>query len=362
MADAVSDATLVVPADARAISATLLREIEQFDDTERAAIHAQIRVARDFTVWRVRPGRKLIRYTVSSSGQIGIRLTRGSKKTAVYHQRFALWAWHEARLMERVAEKRAQGDKKYSVVDNWCAVRLDPRGPDDASKLSPMTLEELRVHSNTQSEHLSSAPARSRPVVIAEISAKATIDRARFPVGYVFPSSHQAARELELHQGGISNSCIKGFFCGGVIFEFGEREDDADLPGELWTDIVVLNGVEVRVSSRGRMWFGGIKRVGCRFKDTYYRTVKIGGRRIRVHHVIWRCWNATERDEAGRLVAADIPEGMMVLHGGPGRAPDHVRRKDGTERNWPEDLRLGTQADNMADVKHERVLKRQRTK
>lgn len=359
-----AEAALVVPPDARAISATLLREIEQFDDTERAAIHAQIRVARDFTVWRVRPDKKPKRYAVKSTGQVGIILTPGMKRTMLYHRRLALWAWHEARLMERVFEKRAQGDTKYSVVDNWCAVRLDPRGQDDAKNLAPMTLEESTLHSRTQSRRRtmwrSNAPARSRPVVIAEITAKAKIDRALFPVGHVFPSAMQAARELDFHQGAISRSCKTGCFHQGVKFELGARDDDADLPGELWTDTVILNCVEVRVSSHGRVWFGGIKRRGCHYKDTYYRQVGIGGSIFLVHHVIWRCWNATERDAAGRLVAAEIPEGMLVLHGGPDRAPDNVRRADGTERNWPEDLRLGTYADNQADVKHERALKRRR--
>ena len=381
-----------VPADARRISIELLREVQLFTDAERAFIAEFVWVCPNGDIWSTRMDRAPRRHTLArSSGYLRVTIQLGPNKAdskRLLAHRLVLWAWHGEELMRRVREMRDRARElqgradagvvlteeenkelleaeKYSVVDNWQAGHLDNDPTNNrADNIAPQTARENMRQSHARPDRRPSGPAQSRPVVIANVSVDYKLP---FRVGHRFDSGQEAARQmteaaaglrltgLTFHQGGINRSARGGSPHHGVVFIFGERPDDADEPGEIWSDPAFLDGVSVRVSSTGRIEHGGIRTRGCAMPGTRHRVIRIGGRLQYSHRVIWRISNATRNPETGRLEAAEIPDGQLVLHGGPGRASDAERRDaDGYERNWPVDLRLGTHADNRDDVVYER--------
>jgi hypothetical protein len=270
--------------------------------------------------------------------------------------RLVLWAFHGEQLMERVRVMRNQAANsleaaRYSIADNWDAGHRDNNPKNNrADNIVPQTRAENNRQSLANPNRASSAPALSRPVHI--ISVPDGYDE--FPVGHVFASESEAARQTGFNRGGISQSVRTRGLCHGVGFEYSGRADDANEPGETWSGDVLFEGVTLRVSSHGRIQHRGIRTHGTDRPGTAYRCIMIDRKLYFAHVVIWRCWHAVRDPASGSLVAAAIPRGQFVLHGGPGLASRDERRVGGYERNWPVDLRVGTAKDNASDRKRER--------
>ena len=144
---------------------------------------------------------------------------------------------------------------------------------------------------------------------------------------------------------------FSGYHTGGLVFELMARENDIDPPGRVWTPMFCysLGGSGVRVSNDGWLWFkkGGIKTQGTEVRGSRYRVTWY----TPVHQVVWRIWNGSLIK--GEWIAAEIPDGLVICHGGRGRALVAERIIGGFERNWPADLRADTMKANIADKKHE---------
>ena len=379
-----------IPPGARRISIELLRDVQGLTDVQRAFIAEYVWICSNGDIWSTRMDRAPRLHALSRKGvYLRVTLQLGSNKTDRKHllaHRLVLWAWHGEELMRRVrgmrdrarelqgradAELTEEENKelleaeKYSVVDNWQAGHLDNDPTNNrADNIAPQTARENMRQSHARPDRRPSGPAQSRPVVIANVSVDYMLP---FRVGHAFDSGAEAARQmteaaaalgltdLTFNPGNISNSARGGSPHHGVVFGLGARLDDADEPGEIWSDPAFLDGVPVRMSSTGRIERDGIRTRGYAVPGTRHRVIGIGDRMHLSHRVIWRISNARWNPVTRRLEAAEIPDGQLVLHGGPGRASDAERRDEhGYERNWPVDLRLGTQADNMNDREYER--------
>lgn len=298
-----------------------------------------------------------------------VPLWLSSRQCVFMVHRLVLWAFHADALLARAAAARAAGDLDHAAPDDFEAGhRDDDRANNRAENIVPLTTAENLRQSHARAGRRSNAHARSRPVVVADVGARAP-PGFPFAAGHGFASFNEAARRLSEATGcaftaaSICCSANRGGRYRGVLFEHGLRADDEDEEGEEWRPPPESGawcgtlGQAIRVSSRGRVWRrrGNLKVRGHE-PNRLYRTVTIARRCLYAHTVVWRVWNGGW-DGAGEWGAAAIPEGLLVLHGGPGRAPNAVRRADGYERNWVEDLRLGTRAENAADVKHEQALR-----
>jgi hypothetical protein len=90
--------------------------------------------------------------------------------------------------------------------------------------------EQVKHSYATNKNRASNAPKRSKPVEARVLGAEEWVPYA---------SSHEAARELGLSQGGISACCRgKRKHTGGYEFRYGEANEAAVLPGEVWMDVV----------------------------------------------------------------------------------------------------------------------------
>jgi hypothetical protein len=299
-----------------------------------------------------------------------IQLSLGSRRQFKFMvHRLVLWAFHGDALLARAAAARAAGDLDHAAPDDFEAGHLDDdRTNNDARNIAPLTRIENVRQSHARADRRSHARAQSRPVVLVDAGPRAPPDLP-FAAGHEFESYNEAARRLNeaLREGnftpaGIWSSVNRNTRHRGFLFANGRRADDEDEEDEAWRPAPESGswcetlGQAIRVSNRGRVWRrrGNIKSRGHE-PGGLYRTLNINGRVMLAHTVVWRLWNGAW-NARGEWVAADIAEGLWVLHGGAGRAPNAVRRADGYERNWPVDLRLGTQAENAADMKHERSI------
>lgn len=284
--------------------------------------------------------------------KVGIRLLPTKPVWFMVH-RLVLWAFHEEMLMKRVHEHIKLGDLRYVHPDDFEPNHIDNNPQNNrASNLEPVTkLENLKA-SIALGKRRTNAEALSRPVMIIAYQIANDPREEQFPVWHQFDSFGEAGRQLCIRTNSIHSGATKKCWCKGIQFVFGTRPSDEDEDGEIWSE-TVPEYKGVRVSSRGRIWqpLGSIKTRGYEQLGSRYRKVMIGTKYKYAHVVIYQIWNA-EPNENGVLVAAPIPDDKMVLHCG---APDHIRRDSrGYERNWPEDLRLGTQGENMVDMHYEK--------
>ena len=184
-----------------------------------------------------------------------------------------------------------------------------------------------------------SGPALSKPVRIV------------FPEndGRVFDSTIDAAKKLNLDHGSVSNSCRKGWKVRGFKFEYVEFPD---LPDEIWFKSKIWVNAKIgekpfEYSNKGRVKTSqGVKTFGS--KSGYYRSIGFYGQFFYVHVLIYRAFH---------LDGAPIPYDRVVMHV---NLKDADRRcNDGTERNWLEDLVLGTQSENAKEAFRQRKRARE---
>jgi hypothetical protein len=292
------------------------------------------------------------------NGYSGARFRLCGKKKYIGEHQLRLLAWHGELLMKLAQEGVVKGDTEYCYPDDWFPDHID-RDPlnNDASNLRPVTANENLAHSLSNPARKTNAAALSRGVVIVghrdgEVTGELSL---KFPVGTEFTSTRDAARQTGLGCGNISraakhNNVTPGrYHTGGLVFEWCANEEPPPGP---WCKS--LGGGGFKVSSDGYIWFkiGNIKTKGTERPGSRYRTISIGRKRMYSHRVIWQYANG-KLNADGEWIAADIPSGFVICHGGHGRALDAERIIGGYERNWPADLRADTRAANSADIKHE---------
>ena len=360
-----------LPANPRASKA--IRTV--LSDEEKVRLSQCVWVQEDGEIWTNVSGR-MIHLKKQKKGRywyVRISLVQ-DKRRAFSVSRLIMMSWHSKLLMERCSEAVAAGDLEHVHPDDWEAGHIND-DPDDnrAVNIEPQTGIENKRQSFARPDRRSNAPARSRPVVIAEVQAQASAQARAFPVGHTFPSGSDAARQTGIHDASIRNSMTKGYFAGGVRFVNGVLESDTDPPGRAWYPsnesgkwCTSFGGHGIRVSNDGWVWnkMGSLKSPGFVMTGTIYLQIKAGYKTWFVHTLLLRVANG-KFDENGEWLAQEVPKDdkgndMVCLHGGPGRAPDAERRVNGVERNHFVDLRWGTKQDNAADAAHERARKRAR--
>jgi hypothetical protein len=170
----------------------------------------------------------------------------------------------------------------------------------------------------------------------------------------------KAVSGLVVDQGLISHSARSGgrLAAKGYFFMY---EEQPDLPGEEWRTSATLDRVlnqvdkpddkKVKVSSFGRIRnANGIKKRGSKAKRAssgVYRKTKVNGVLYADHQLIFMGWNdksapgPDERDVNGNR--------LVICH-------DDAAPKDESNcyRNWPIDLKIGTQKENMQSYHEEK--------
>ncbi len=315
-------------------------------------------------VYRIKKDGRVLQLTpqaVNGYSKVNITLCGKGKWIGEHHLR--LLALHGDLLVKLAREGGAKGDTEFCYPDDWFPDHID-RNPlnNDASNLRPFTLKQNIAHSYDNPNRKSSAAALSRGVVIVGHKDGKVVDSLalKFPVGTEFASSSDASRETGIVASGITQAAKKNmeiefsrYAVQGLVFELMARENDVDPPWRVWTPQRLfcksLGGCGVRVSNDGWLWHkkGNIKTQGTDRQGSRYRVTG----HTQVHQMVWRVWNGNLID--GKWIAAEIPEGLVVCHGGPGRALAAERIIGGFERNWPADLRVDTRKANSADMKHE---------
>ena len=184
---------------------------------------------------------------------------------------------------------------------------------------------------------------QSKPVKIIE-----SPPNSEFPVGTKFSSTAEAGRKIGLNATNIANSCRTGCRVKGFKFEY---LIDRDLPGEIWTEIKSENAYIKKLgfcaySNLGRVQFSrsGIKTYGNEMKGTRYR--RVGGAKKYVHRLLMEL-----------MLNRKLSKSEIVMHT---NFPDEIRRdENGYERNYPCDLKVGTQSENIQEW-HDNERKRKR--
>ena len=369
-----------LPAGARRIQIDVLRAFRPLDKPRKSKLNRlkltepqKAELARDINLGEKR--REVFRTTKNGrvlqltphvvKGYSIVRIMLDGEYKCIGEHHLRLLAWHGELLMKLAREGMAKGDTEFCYPDDWFPDHID-RNPlnNDASNLRPVTHKQNVAHSYDNPGRKTSAAKLSRGVVIVgHKDGKVTEALAlKFPVGTEFASSSDASKKTGLDAGSISHEATKNmaiefsrYAVGGLIFELMARENDVDPPGRTWTPLFCksLGGCGVRVSNDGWLWFkkGSIKNQGYKEPGSQYHRLEIGGVHQYSHQVIWRVWNGSLVD--GKWIAAKIPDGLVICHGGPGRALAAERIIGGYERNWPADLRADTLKANSADKKHE---------
>ena len=218
------------------------------------------------------------------------------------------------------------------------------RGDDRLENLRPVTRNEnLAARANVKS----CGPRQSKPVFVSDSYDPECI-------GQRFDNAYVAAKLFGIYQANISRSCRtdgktivfpKSDKSKWYSFKFAEQPD---LEGEIWSAPCEINGVMIRVSTKGRVTtIHGVKTDG--HASGNYRKVIINKQALYIHVVIYRVWY---------LKGAPIPEGKVVMH--VGLTKEERRSNNGTERSYIEDLVLGTHSENLRQDYEERKAKRQR--
>lgn len=169
--------------------------------------------------------------------------------------------------------------------------------------------------------------SRGKPVKVIKVKGDGNKNHS----GRIFFTVHDAARKLNLGIGSISKSAHKGNWVQGMYkFEF---VLEPYLEGEVFKPIG-----EYEISNRGRLKnkFGEISR-GSKMTLSKYRCTQIKlecdvkSRQYLIHVLVWIAFNGP------------IPKGKVVMHNDSYNTLDD----EGYERNWLEDLSLGTQSENI---------------
>ena len=150
-------------------------------------------------------------------------------------------------------------------------------------------------------------------------------------IGTVYGSTHCAARELQLNKSSIGHSATNGLWAG-KSYKF-EYVTQPLLENEIF---VTLGNYEI--SNRGRIkMINGKITVGRNMGEIKYRAtrIKLQGdnkeRHYYMHILVWIAHNGP------------IPKGFKVMH----NDTYHTLDSEGKQRNWLEDLSLGTQSENI---------------
>ncbi len=338
------------------------------DDEEKVLLSKRIWVQEDGEVYSDLSG-SMVRLSQGKCGEYScVNICLKGKQRSFMVNRLVLFAWHDEQLRKRCREAADAHDAEHLHPDDYEANhKNNDTNNNSAINIEPVTRDENQEQSYARSERLSSASALSRPVVVAEVHETASDQARAFQSGHEFLSIADAARQTGIHVGNIQRSVEKGTFVAGVRFKAGVLPGDQDPPDRVWYPstesgkwCLAFGGSGFRTSNDGLIWFkkGNLKSRGSRGPGSMYHRVGVGHQRFQAHILILRCGNGgfDERDEwVPETVPTDAAgRDLLCLHGGPGRAPDDVRREDGYERNYLADLRWGTRMDNAADLQHER--------
>lgn len=177
-----------------------------------------------------------------------------------------------------------------------------------------------------------------------------------------FSSRTQAARETGISGANISQSARSygRNSAGGKYFSYA-REDETDLPGEVWVTSDELDRHQkqvgkpddrkVKVSTKGRIRSRrGVKRKGTQQRGGKWRETN----NYKDHALIYMGFynkpapRKDERDEQGRF--------LRICHDD--TAP---LDEDGCYRNYPEDLRIDTQHANMVEYHEAKRMRKETT-
>jgi hypothetical protein len=338
------------------------------DDEEKVVLSKRIWVQEDGEVYSDMSGSmvRLAQYKCGEYSYVGIYLK--GKQRSFKVNRLVLFAWHYEQLMKRCRAAADAHDAEHLHPDDYEANHKNNDTNDNSAiNIEPVTGRENKEQSYARSERLSSAPARSRPVVVAEVNETASDQARAFKIGDEFLSISDAARQTDINVGNIKRSVEKGTFAAGVRFEAGVLQGDQDPPDRVWYPstesekwCLAFGGSGIRTSNDGLIWSkkGSLKSRGSLEPGSMYHRIGVGRQRFQAHILILRCGHGGF-DKRGEWVPETVPtdaagRDLLCLHGGPGRAPDAVRREDGYERNYLADLRWGTRMDNAADLQYER--------
>ena len=233
-------------------------------------------------------------------------------------------------------------DRIPSDINNYNVVRIDFGGDFVLENLRWMTKSEHSTMTQTRTKGNRKSQVENKGKMVEIIAAKNDTIIGPSMVGRTFGSGTCAGRVLGLRQNVVSRSILKGYWAGHYRFEYMEQ---LLLPGEVF---VPWHDYEVSNKGRYKHKNGKISK-GVENKGTIYRTVQVtvdGVRKaILMHNLIWEAFEG------------EIPEGMIVMHDD----TRHTLDERGYERNYLEDLTLGTQSQNMQSYNDNRTdLKRVR--
>lgn len=184
-------------------------------------------------------------------------------------------------------------------------------------------------------------PARSKTVWLLDEKGETRVRR--------FNSATEASKVLSINGGNLRVAAKNGGKTKGMYFEY---EEIPDLDGEVWTTSSALDQVlgqqnteenkKIMVSNKGRIRaYDGRKKRGNPSRDhPKDRSTKLCGKTYEDHVLIFMGFHNQEAPKRGTVNS----EGkyLYVLHN-----DDAPLDKDGCYRNYPEDLRIGTQNQNM---------------
>lgn len=197
-----------------------------------------------------------------------------------------------------------------------------------------------KTHSQTKEHRKSKVENAGKRVKVVDVKG----DDKNEWLGRIFKSATCAAREMKIKRCNITKSVTKGHWVVGKYkFQFVEEEL---LDGEVFKplgDYHVSNKGRVKMKSgkitKGSNYGSGYRRVRIRL----YNDIK--ERSYLIHRLVWIAFNGP------------IPDGMVVMHDDTYNTLDD----EGQQRNYLEDLSIGSWSDNMQSYHNNRSdLKRVR--
>lgn len=177
---------------------------------------------------------------------------------------------------------------------------------------------------------------QGKEVVITNVRG----DKNNSIIDTIFDSTKSAEIALNIKPGLIRSSIFQNTWCKDYKFKY---KEEPLIEGEVFKE---WNGYQISNKGRYRTKRGKLFKGSKRGK---YRTVglTINGeyKNYSIHRIIWEAFNGP------------IPEGLVVMH----NDEDPKIDEEGCERNWLEDLSLGTKQENSQSFHDNRTdLKRVR--
>jgi hypothetical protein len=199
------------------------------------------------------------------------------------------------------------------------------------SNLQWLSKNEHRIKTNnqTQGKRRSTIENTGKKVKIIEIKGNGNNDF----LGKIFNSSVCAGKELRLKHKLINKSARNGYWVNSQ-YKFKYVTEEL-FHGEIFKPLgnyKISNKGRIKMRS-GKITYGSFNKLS----KSKYRTVGIKlekdteKKSYPVHRLVWMAFNGP------------IPEGKVIMHNDTYNTLD----KEGCERNWLEDLSLGTQKENM---------------